>query len=242
MASNIIPFRTGIFALCTISLLGCREVVEPPQDKHVGGSFYDFEEDVTGKTPAGFTTGLTGKGGPVRWEVQEGDGAPSGKKVLGQLSSDKTNRRYPHVVRNDFNGRNVDVSVKFKTLSGKVDASGGIVWRYQDKSNYYVARANSLEGNVVAYKTEKGRRSSIGIRGKPDAYGVDVEVPHRAWNTLRIIARGNLFEIHLNGKKLFEVENDTFQEAGRIGLWTKADAVTQFDDLRASSLDPAREP
>ena len=71
MASNIIPFRTGIFALCTISLLGCREVVEPPQDKHVGGSFYDFEEDVTGKTPAGFTTGLTGKGGPVRWEVQE---------------------------------------------------------------------------------------------------------------------------------------------------------------------------
>ena len=98
-------------------------------------------------------------------------------------------------------------------------------------------RANSLEGNVVAYKTENGKPSSIGIKGKAEAYGVKAEVPHQAWNTLRVIAKGTFFEIHLNGRKLFEGENDTFNEAGKIGLWTKADAVSQFDDLRASTLD-----
>jgi hypothetical protein len=131
----------------------------------------------------------------------------------------------------------VDVAVRFKTISGEVDASGGLAFRYKDKDNFYVVRANSLEGNVVAYKTENGKRSNIGVKGKGDAYGVTADVPHQKWNTLRVIVKGNVIEIILNDKKLFEVENDTFTEAGKIGLWTKADAVTQFDDLSATSLD-----
>lgn len=202
---------------------------------------FDFEKDENDKLPVGFTEALTGGGGPVKWRVQAADDAPSGKKVVAQLSDDRTNARYPHLVRDDFEARDVDVSVRFKTISGEVDASGGLIFRHKDKDNFYVVRANSLEDNVVAYKTENGKRSNIGVKGKGDAYGVKADVPHQEWNTLRVIMKGNLIEIFLNGKKLFEVENDTFTEAGKVGLWTKADAVTQFDDLRATSLDDARQ-
>jgi hypothetical protein len=157
--------------------------------------------------------------------------------VVAQLSADKTNRRYPILVHDRIIARDVDLSVKFKTISGDVDASGGLIFRYQDSSNYYVVRANSLEDNVVAYKTEAGKRSNIGTGGCGYSYGVDVEVPHQSWNTLRVVVRGDLFEIYLNNHKLFEVSNDVFSEPGKIGLWTKADAVTYFDDLRVEVLD-----
>jgi hypothetical protein len=206
----------------------------PPAEDAV---VFDFEKDEGGKTPAGFTAALIGGGGAAEWRIQEVDDAPSGDKVVAQLSDDRTNARYPQLVRDDFKARDVDVSVRFKTISGEVDASGGLVFRYADKDNFYVVRANSLEGNVVAYKTENGKRSNIGVKGNGDAYGVEVEVPHQKWNALRVIMKGNLIEIILNDRKIFEVENDTLTGAGKIGLWTKADAVTQFDDLSATSLD-----
>lgn len=228
--------------LSSVAFTGCAQSTIPTHNEAgpnapAGAKVYTFDDAEAGKPPPGFTTGLTGGGGAVRWEIQEADDARSGGKVLAQLSDDRTNARYPHIVRGDFTAADVDLSVKFKTLSGEVDASGGLVFRYLDDGNYYVVRANSLEGNVVAYKTENGRRSSIGVRGKGDAYGVTVDVPHRKWNTLRVIARGSVFEVFLNGRKIFEVENDTFTNAGKVGLWTKADAVTQFDDLTVASLD-----
>lgn len=227
-----------------MAFTGCAQSTTPTHNEAgpnapAGAKVYTFDDAEAGKPPPGFTTGLTGGGGAVRWEVQEADDAPSGGKVLAQLSDDRTNARYPHIVRDDFTAADVDISVKFKTLSGEVDASGGLVFRYLDDGNYYVVRANSLEGNVVAYKTENGRRSSIGVRGKGDAYGVNVDVPHQTWNTLRVIARGKLFEVFLNGRKIFEVENDTFTKAGKVGLWTKADAVTQFDDLTVGFVEGA---
>jgi len=173
----------------------------------------------------------------VNWQVDEVGDAPSGTRVLAQLSNDRTNKRYPQLVREDFTATDVDMSVRFKTISGEVDASGGLVFRYRDKGNFYVVRANSLEGNVVAYRTENGTRTNIGVRGKGDAYGVKADVPHRQWNELRVLVKGKLIEVFLNDRKLFDVEDDTFQTAGRVGLWTKADAVTQFDDLTVTSLD-----
>lgn len=139
--------------------------------------------------------------------MQEVDDAPSGRKIVAQLSNDRTNARYPHLVHDDFKARDLDLSVRFKTISGQVDASGGLVFRYQNKDNFYVVRANALEDNVVAYKTENGRRSNIGVKGKGNAYGVKADVPYRQWNTLRVILKGNLIEIFLNGNKFFEVEN-----------------------------------
>ena len=104
-------------------------------------------------------------------------------------------------MRNDLFARDTDISIRFKTLSGKVDAAGGIVFRYQDSGNYYVVRANALEGNVVAYKTETGKRRNIGVRGKGNAYGLKDEVPHQQWNTLRVIAKGPVFEVFINLEK-----------------------------------------
>lgn len=199
---------------------------------------FSFNTDPAGKVPKEFTEALTGDGGPVKWQIVEANDAPSDKKVVAQLSEDPTNARYPLLVLDDFSAKDVDVSVRFKPVSGKVDQAAGIVWRLKDKDNYFIARANALENNVVSYKTVGGKRTSIGIKGDPKSYGVKVEVPSGRWSTLRVRMVGNTAEVFLNDKKVLEVENDTFTEAGKIGLWTKADSITYFDDLKVTSLDP----
>lgn len=198
---------------------------------------HTFDKDPTGKPPAGFVEELTAGGGPVKWQVIDADDAPSGKHVVAQLSQDRTNTRYPHLVLDAFSAKDVDVSVQFKPISGKVDQAAGIVWRWQDKDNYFVVRANALENNVVAYKTVAGKRTSIGIKGDAKSYGVKAEVASGKWSTLRVRMVGNTAEIYLNDRKLFEVENDAFTSAGKVGLWTKADSVIQFDNLKITSLD-----
>jgi hypothetical protein len=234
-------FAIVLVAWSLTTFAACGGSVEPTSDgvapsAPASADVRDFENDGAAAVPAGFRAGLTGGGAAVDWQVLEVSDAPSGGKVVAQLSADTTNRRYPLLVLDDFEARDVDLEVKFRTISGEVDASAGLVFRYRDDDNYYVVRANSLEDNVVAYKTENGKRSSIGVKGREAAYGVEIDVPHGEWNSLRLIARGTLFEVFLNGRKLFEVENETFQGAGKIGLWTKADAVTQFDDLRMAQL------
>ena len=198
-----------------------------------------FEMASLDAIPSGFTQALTAGGGPVKWQVVEVKDAPSGNNVVAQLSEDATDTRYPILIYDEFSARDVDVSVKFKAVSGKVDQAAGIVWRLQDKDNYYIARANALENNVVIYKTVGGKRSSIGIKSNPNAYGVKAEVPSNKWNTLRVRMIGDLAEVYFNDEKVIDVENDSFKDAGKIGLWTKADSVTYFDDLQTASLDEA---
>ncbi len=197
----------------------------------------DFESHEPGATPAGFSAARTGRGDPGEWVVREEIDPPSGRRVVAQISDDSTNYRLPLLVYDDLTATDVDVSVRFKPVSGKVDQGAGIVWRYQDENNYYVVRANALEDNVVAYKVENGKRSNIGVKGAGSAYGVKTAIPSGQWSSLRVVADGGLFEIYSNGRKLFEVEDATFSEAGRVGLWTKADSVTYFDDLTVVRLD-----
>jgi hypothetical protein len=121
--------------------------------------------------------------------------------------------------------------VKLKPIAGKEDQAGGIVWRFQDANNYYIVRANALEGNVVLYKTVNGKRSSLQVKGRMFGYGVDTDVPEGKWSTLRVDFAGNLFTVSYQGKKLFQVQDDTFRDAGAVGVWTKADSVTLFDDF-----------
>ena len=230
MSTRQVGRRTSIsLALIALWISSCSTSTDPTNDSPApavpeGARVWDFEDGRPGEVPPGFVSDLTGGGGPVKWQVVDVGDAPSGSKVVAQLSDDRTNA-------------DVDVSVSFKTISGEVDASGGLVFRYQDKGNFYVVRANSLERNVVAYKTEDGARSNIGVRGKGDAHGVKADVPHRQWNTLRVIAKGKLIDVFLNDRKLFDVEDETLRGPGRVGLWTKADAVTQFDALTVKSLD-----
>jgi hypothetical protein len=197
----------------------------------------DFEKAEDGKTPPGFTAALTGGGGDVSWVVKIDETSPAGAKALAQTSTDKTNKRYPVCVYDDFTARDVDVSVQFRAISGEVDQAAGIVWRYTDKDNYYVVRANALENNVVLYKTQNGVRSDLKIKDKDSGYGVKAEVLKDKWNTLKVSAVGKSFVVSLNDKPLFEVVDDTFAEGGKVGLWTKADSVTHFDNLKIASYD-----
>jgi len=182
--------------------------------------------DSAGTLPKGWKTGVTGKG-EARWEVVKEPSAPSGPNVLKQ-SGEAT---FCWAAKTDEKIKDGFVAVSSKPVSGKEDQAAGLVWRFQDGNNYYVVRSNALEGNVVLYKTIGGKRSSLQVKGRTFGYGVDAKVPAKDWSKLRVDFNGKLFTVSLDGKKLFEVEDDSVSEAGAVGLWTKADSVTLFDDF-----------
>jgi hypothetical protein len=196
----------------------------------------DFNKDELGKTPKGFSTALTGKGEPGNWIVDVDKQDQSHGNVLAQTDIDKTGYRFPVCVYDAISAKDVDVSVRFKPVKGKEDQAAGIVWRYKDKDNYYIVRANAAENNVVLYKVENGNRSDLPLVGKGRTYGMKTSVPSGAWGTLRVVAKGDLFEVYCNGKKLYDVQDNAFTEAGKVGLWTKADSYTLFDDLSITTL------
>jgi len=188
----------------------------------------DFTQDAVGQSPKGFEFGHTAKvGTPGKWVVQtEGN-----NQYLAQLDADRTGSRFPVAVLADVKAANVDLSVRFRPVSGQVDQAAGLVWRFQDENNYYIVRANAREDNVVLYKVQAGRRTDLAVKGEGRTYGKPSKVPSGQWGTLRLVAKGPLFEVYHDGRKLYEVEDTTFTQAGKVGVWTKADSVTYFDDL-----------
>jgi hypothetical protein len=188
----------------------------------------DFSEDPVGQAPKGFEFGHTAKvGAPGKWVVQ----AEGSNKYLAQIDPDNTRSRFPVAVLSDVTAADVDLSTRFRPVSGRVDQAAGLVWRFQNEDNYYIVRANALENNVVLYKVEKGKRTDLPLKGEGRTYGKKAQVPSGQWSTLRVVAAGPRFEVFLNGSKLYDVEDSTFSQAGKVGLWTKADSVTQFDDV-----------
>jgi hypothetical protein len=188
----------------------------------------DFSDDVVGQAPKGFEFGHTAKtGAPGKWVVQ----AEGSNKYLAQVDPDSTRSRFPVAVLSEVTAADVDLSVRFKPVSGRVDQAAGLVWRFQNENNYYIVRANALENNVVLYKVEMGKRTDLPVKGEGRTYGKKAQVPSGRWSTLRVVAAGPRFEVFLNGNKLYEVEDTTFTQPGKVGLWTKADSVTQFDDV-----------
>jgi hypothetical protein len=187
-----------------------------------------FDDGVAGQPPKGFAFGLTKRdGAPGRWLIQqEGD-----EKYLAQLEADATRRRFPVAVLGDVSAADVDLSVRFRPVSGQIDRAAGLVWRYQNEDNYYIVRANALENNVVLYKVQDGTRTDLALKGEGRTYGKPAPVPAGQWSTLQVVAAGPLFEVYYNSSKLYEVEDTTFDQPGRVGVWTKADSVTHFDDL-----------
>jgi hypothetical protein len=169
---------------------------------------------------AAYTAGLTGCGPPPRWALVE-DG---GHKVLAEASKDTTDYRFPLAIFDQPIAADLDVAVRFKPVSGEVDRAAGLAVRLTDANNYYVVRANAAEDNVRLYKVVTGQRRQFA--------GANVKVPTGVWQELRLGARGSRFEVFLNGKSLFSATDTTFSAAGKVALWTKADSVTYFDDLR----------
>ncbi len=185
-----------------------------------------FDDAKSGQTPPGWTATMMGRGAP-EWIIIEDTSAPSAPNVLKQSGT----ATYPLCLLDGVQIQDGFVEVKGKALEGEEDQAIGVVWRARDKDNFYVCRANALEDNVVLYKAEGAKRSSLPIVGREGGYGVDVEVAPQEWHTLRVEFNGPRFQVFLNGKHLFDVDDATFTEAGAVGLWTKADSVTVFDDF-----------
>jgi hypothetical protein len=170
-----------------------------------------------------FSLWRTGKGNPGEWKII-GDPTAAGGLAIAQISKDKTDYRFPLAIYKPFSGKDVDVSVRFKAVGGTIDQAGGIVVRLLTPNDYYVLRANALEDNVRFYRVVKGKREQLA--------GADTKVSGNTWHTLALRAEGERFSISFDGKALFEARDATFADAGKVGLWTKADSVTYFDDLR----------
>lgn len=185
---------------------------------------YNFDSDSAGTLPNGFHIGLTGRGGKVEWAVKADESAPSKPNVVAQTSADTTDYRFPLLIADEAAFRDVDLSVKFKAVSGKVDEAGGLIFRLKDANNYYVVRANALEDNYRLYHVIAGRRVEFA--------GANVKVSPGVWHQLRVEAVGNKITCYFDGVKRIEASDDTFKDAGKIGLWTKADSATYFDDLK----------
>ncbi len=177
-----------------------------------------FDADPTGALPPGWTAGVTGRGAH-RWTVEADASAPSKSNVLKQSARGD----FPWCVKNEPQIADGYVEVKFKPVSGSEDEAGGVVWRWKDGDNYYVARANALENNVSLYYTEHGRRITIKY--------VDAPVAKGQWHTLRVEFAAKRIRVALDGKVYIEADDEHIGGPGRVGVWTKADSVTLFDDF-----------
>ena len=178
----------------------------------------NYDDTKAGVPPPGWTAAQTGSG-TAKWTIEKDDSAPSTPNVLKQSGQ----ATFPVCFKNGTNIKDGFVEVKFKPIAGKEDEAGGVIWRLQDVNNYYIARANALENNVTIYHTIKGKRT--------EKKRTKMEVSSGAWHTLRVDFRGNHFTVTFDGKKALEWDDDTFKNAGKVGVWTKADSVTEFDNF-----------
>jgi hypothetical protein len=173
------------------------------------------------------TTWRTGQGAVGSWRVVEDSSASQGK-AIEQASADPTDYRLPLAVYEPLPAQDVEATVRFKAVAGKVDRAGGLAVHLTDPDNYYVVRANALEDNVNFYRVVKGRRQQI--------KGVSVKVSSGEWHALGLKAQGARFAISFDGEVLFTAEDRTFSGLGKVALWTKADSVTRFDQLKIHPL------
>jgi len=181
-----------------------------------------------GIAPADFAFSRTGSGDIGEWRVID-EPTASSRRVITQISTDTTDYRFPLAIYQRISAKDVDVKIRFKPVSGKVDQAGGIVIRLTTPDDYYIARANALEDNVRFYRVVKGKREQL--------KGANIKVATNEWHTLELRAEGDQFTVSFDGKQLYTAEDDTFAGAGRVGLWTKADSVTYFDAIAITPLD-----
>jgi hypothetical protein len=196
----------------------------------------NFDSAKPGSVPPGWTV-TPNAGAAPKWEIRKDPSAPSPPYVFAQISSyaagDAAGGRCPLAILNKMDVKDGDLSVKVKPVAGKEDRAGGLVFRYRDPDNYYVVRANALENSIVLYKVEDGKRTPLESRGAPPkSFGVKHPVPSNQWSVLKVQFRGPLFSVYFNHRRLFEVLDSTFRQPGKVGLWTKADGITYFDDFR----------
>src|SRR5262252_141798 len=198
-------FATSVVLAMTCAITAQAEIV-------------NFDNATVGSAPPGWTATKTGTG-IAKWTSEKDETAPSKPNVLKQSGA----ATYPVCFKDDTNLKDGFVEVKFKPISGKEDQAGGVVWRLKDANNYYVARANALENNVTIYHTINGKRT--------EKKRASAKVASNTCHTLRVDFEGSHFTVTFDGSKAFDWDDETFKDAGKVGVWTKADSVTSFDDF-----------
>ncbi len=212
--------------ILTLSVLTCATAVSSCAETDPSISltlkkenFWNFDSDKTGQIATGFTNEVG------QWTLVEDATAPSKPHVLAQLAKSKR-AIYNVALAADTSYGDVDISLELKCIAGEIDKGGGPVWRAKDAQNYYIARYNPLEDNYRVYKVVKGKRHQLG--------SADIDDYSPDWHTLRVTMNGDHIECYYDGKKYLDVKDQTFGSPGRVGLWTKADAQTHFDDFRVT--------
>jgi Domain of Unknown Function (DUF1080) len=181
------------------------------------GQSWNFDKDAPGKIAAGWTNASG------TWQVVADPTAPSKPNVLAQVSSNHSGSYFNVAVADEPSLRDVSLAVRSRAVAGREDQGGGLVWRFRDIKNYYIARQNNLENNFRVYKVVDGRRIQLG--------SADVSAKTGTWHDLTIAMVGDHIQCFFDAKKYLDVTDETFKEAGKVGLWTKADAQTHFDDF-----------
>ncbi len=178
----------------------------------------NFDDAKAGAPPPGWKSAVTGSGS-AKWSVEQDSSAPSKPNVLKQSGVGT----FPICIYESAKFKDGSVEIKFKPIEGKEDQAGGVIWRVQDSNNYYIARANALEDNVTIYHTIGGKRVAF--------KSINTKVKSGVWHTLRVDFEGNKFAVTFDGNKVIEATDQSFPNAGKVGVWTKADSVTLFDDF-----------
>lgn len=180
-----------------------------------------FDQDAIGAAPSGWSCGVTGRGTP-RWSVENHPSHPGGRVLLQSGAG-----TFPWCIRTGTAITDGFVEARFVPISGREDQAGGVVWRWKDGDNYYVARANALENNISLYYTERGSRKTLKYVDAPVARGV----PH----TLRVEFTGNRIAVSLDGRRYIDWSDEHIAGPGAVGVWTKADSVTAFTEFSYGS-------
>ena len=184
------------------------------------GKVVNFDSCTIGQVPPGWT--LDGAGKAPGWQIRKDQTAPTPPCVLAEVSA---GARSPLAILNDLTTRDADVSVRIKPISGRDGLAGGVVWRYRDDNNYYVARANSTENTVSVFKVENGHRTPLFTTVKR-------AIPANSWSILKVSVRGSRFQVFVDHRRVLEGRDTTFSAAGRVGLWALGDSTIYFDDFR----------
>src|SRR5881409_964899 len=196
--------------------------------ERAGNHVWSFDSEPVGSLPKGFVVGTLFDGRPAGdWQIMELKEAPSPSHVLAQRMNTGAEHAYKTVLVEDMAADDLDLQVSFLAVGGKGDMGGGLIWRASDDRNYYLTRGNPLEQNIRIYRVVKGVRHLL--------QDFDQIIPVKRWHTLRVVTRGCQIRVLYDGRQVFDLCDNSFT-SGRVGLWTKSDAVTYFDDLKVRML------
>jgi hypothetical protein len=187
------------------------------------GKVVNFDTCKLGQAPPGWTVENSGRS--PAWEIRKDQTAPTQPFVLAEVSNGQAGAHPPLAILDDPTTRDADVSVRIKPVSGSDGLAGGVIWRYRDPDNYYVAHANAADNTVSVYKVQAGR-------AVPLLPGVKYSIPVNSWSILKVSARGARFQVFIDHRRVLEGRDGSFSSPGRVGLWTPCNSVVYFDDFR----------